>query len=244
MGSHSQKTESGNKLFGRKKGHALSARQQSLIETLLPVLSLSLPGDDSLPLEPASLFADAVKEVWFEVGFGKGEHLAEQARRHPEIGFIGCEPFINGTASLLSLIDEKGLGNIRIHSDDAWDVLARLPEASLGRFFLLHPDPWPKNRHAKRRFVNRETLGRLACLLMDEAELRIGTDHPVYCRWIMQEMNHCPDFDWIAETAADWRSPPSDWPTTRYGKKAKAEGRATAYLSFRRKAREGVAENA
>ena len=223
------------KIYGRRKGPALSARKQRLFDTVLPQVSLDLPPAGTT-LDPAGLFARPVRAVWLEIGFGKGEHLAWQARQHPDVGFIGCEPYINGMAGLLAAIDGDGgddtLTNIRVYGDDARDVLAALPDASLDRVFLLHPDPWPKSRHAKRRFVNPDTLDALARVMADGAELRIGTDHPVYRRWTAMQMARRTDFRWLADRAADWRTRAPDWPQTRYEAKARGEGRDSTYFRY------------
>ena len=222
------------RFYGRRKGHRLSGRQQHLMDTLLPRLSVSVNRPDAAPLQPKSLFPGTVVEIWLEIGFGKGEHLTWQAERHPERGLIGCEPYINGVAALLSAVDRRNLNNIRVFADDARLLLAGLADASIDRVFLLHPDPWPKWRHAKRRFVAADNLDELARVMADGSELRISTDEAGYAAWTLSQMLRRTDFKWLAETAEDWRTPPRDWPETRYEIKARQEGRPPVYLRFRR----------
>ncbi|MGE0700927.1 MAG: tRNA (guanosine(46)-N(7))-methyltransferase TrmB [Hyphomicrobiaceae bacterium] len=170
--------------------------------------------------------------IWLEIGFGGGEHLLWQARNHPDVGLIGAEPFEDGVVKVLTAIEDEGLGNIRVHADDVRDVLRWLPEASIGRAFVLFPDPWPKRRHIKRRLVNRHLLGLLARVMQPGAELRIATDIGDYARTILMAFASCPDFVWTACSAADWRQRPGDWPPTRYEAKALREGRRPAFLTF------------
>lgn len=222
-------------VHGRRVGHRLRARQQTLVDDLLPRLRIDLA--DGRPIDTAALFPFAADRIWLEIGFGGGEHLAQQAAAHPRTGFIGCEPFVNGVAKLLTEIDDRGLGNIRIHDGDARDLLDLLPEAAVDRVFLLYPDPWPKKRHHKRRFINRETVGILARILADGGELRVASDIPDYVRWTLIHVLGDGDFRWTAERASDWRNRPDDWPQTRYERKALDAGRVPAYLVFRRVAR-------
>jgi tRNA (guanine-N7-)-methyltransferase len=217
--------------YGRRKARPLSERKDRLLKELLPRLRLNL-GQTS-PL--ASLFAKPVREVWLEIGFGSGEHLLWQAEHHPDIGIIGCEPFINGVASLLGGIETQGLETIRIHDGDARDVLAWLPEGSIGRAFLLFPDPWPKKRHLKRRLLSAETASLLARVLKPGAELRFASDSGDYACEALLTLARSGAFAWEARRADDWRVRPADWPETRYEKKALREGRKPAYLSFRRR---------
>jgi tRNA (guanine-N7-)-methyltransferase len=157
----------------------------------------------------------------FEIGFGAGEHLAYQAALRPRHGFIGCEPFVNGVVGALMHVRDEALTNVRIHMGDAMEVLARFPDASLDKVYLLHPDPWPKARHAKRRMMNPGPLDRIAAKLKPGGEFRFGTDHPIYCRWAMMQMNRRTDFIWQAKTASDFLIRPDDWPETRYARKAR-----------------------
>lgn len=222
-------------VYGRTKGKALKPRQANLMETLLPRVSISI-GD--APLNPQSLFGD-VEEVWLEIGFGGGEHLAHQADTHRHVGIIGCEPFVNGVAKLVIEIEQRNLTNVRILNDDARFLLEKLTPASLSRVFILYPDPWPKKRHNKRRFVNLETLAFLASALKPGGELRFASDIPDYIAWTLAHVSRFnrekgETFRWNAESADDWRKPYEGWPGTRYEAKAIREGRTPAYLSFRR----------
>ena len=225
------------RFYGRRKGHKLSPRKERLLADVLPKVAVSLEGAAPATLDPAKLFEKPVSGVWLEVGFGKGEHLALQAAANPGVGFIGCEPYVNGVAGLVTKIHEQKLANIRIYPDDARALLAALKDRSLDRVFLLHPDPWPKKRHAKRRFVSPANLDALARVMKPGAELRIGTDHATYMAWTMIQMQKRRDFRWLAERAADWRTPPRDWPETRYAAKAKADKTPCAYFRFERSSR-------
>jgi tRNA (guanine-N7-)-methyltransferase len=222
-------------VYGRRRGRKLRPGQEALRRNLLPRLAITLPQTGAL--DPRALFAPPVEEVWLEVGFGGGEHLAAQAEAHPAIGMIGCEVFENGVVKLLGEIERRALGNVRIFTDDARALMAALPEASLGRAFVLFPDPWPKQRHHKRRMVSRETLDRLAVALQDGAELRLASDDADYVAWMLERATAHRAFEWLAEGPADWRARPADWPPTRYEQKAIAAGRKPAFLRFRRKAR-------
>jgi tRNA (guanine-N7-)-methyltransferase len=206
------------RFYGRRSGKKLRPNRTRLVEELLPKLLLCHSGESRNPLETAN--AGEWRDIWLEIGFGAGEHLAWQAAQKPDVLMIGCEPYINGVAKLLDYIDEQKLKNIRIHPDDARPLLDALPEKSLGRVFILFNDPWPKKRHWERRFVNPENLARLARVMKPGAELRLATDHPGLLEWVLQHMQACPDFVWQAESCRDWQSRPSDWPPTRYEQKA------------------------
>jgi len=221
-----------DKFFGRRKGHGLSPRQQVLVDELLPRISVNVEGVEAGALDPYSLFDIPVKDVWLEVGFGKGEHLVALARANPDIGFIGCEPFINGVVGLLAQVDDLGLKNVRVYADDARHVMDALADGSISRAFLLHPDPWPKKKHARRRFMSQVNLDRFSRLLKVGSEFRMGSDHDLYVRWTLIQMHGRADFNWMAERPSDWRVRPADWPETRYENKA-LEGRAS-YLRFTR----------
>lgn len=220
--------------YGRRKGRPIRAGRQRLLEELFPRIKVDL-GEN--PIDPATLFVPPVRDVWLEIGFGGGEHLAEQARAHPDIGMIGCEPFINGVARLLSEIDNDGLDNIRIHADDARDLIDCLTDASIDRAFVLFADPWPKARHNRRRFIGPENLDRLARVMKDGAELRLASDQMPLIRWMLFHTTNHPDFEWVVRGPRDWRSRPDDWPPTRYEAKAIGKGIACVYLTFRRRAR-------
>ncbi|NQV48601.1 MAG: tRNA (guanosine(46)-N7)-methyltransferase TrmB [Rhodospirillaceae bacterium] len=220
--------ERGLDWHGRRHGKKLRPGRQVLIDGVLPRLRFDLPDD------PGAAFGGEASDIWMEIGFGGGEHLAGQALAHPEIGFIGCEPFVNGVASLLSLVDAGGIGNIRVYDDDARPLLNSLPDASIGRVYVLFADPWPKKRHHKRRFIGAENLGRLARVMKDGAELRFASDHSEYVGWALERLSQHPDFDWTARSAVDWRQPPADWTPTRYEQKALNGGQRCTYLSFLR----------
>lgn len=218
-------------LHGRRKGKKLGARHTRLLRDLSPALTF----DASNPIpDPATLFGGRRAPIWLEIGFGGGEHLAAAACRHPEVNFIGCESFLNGIAKALELIDLGGLTNIRLHDGDARMVIDALPERSVERVFLLYPDPWPKRRQHKRRFVSDEMLARLARIMCVGAELRFATDVDDYAAWSLARVLGSPDFTWTAATARDWQDPWDEWPGTRYEAKAKAEGRRPVYLTFLR----------
>jgi len=225
-------------LYGRNKGHKLRAGQAELVRTLLPRLRLRQSEKDDWRLDdPALLFADQPEPLaglHLEVGFGGGEHLAFRAARDPRIGFIGCEPFVNGVAKLLAEIDRQGLTNIRIHDDDARDVIDRLPAGCLDRVFLLYPDPWPKRRHRKRRFLSGETLDALARIMKPGADLCFATDIADYADRSLRLIAQRTDFAWTARVADDWRRPWQPWQATRYEQKAIRAGRTPCYLTFRR----------
>ena len=174
-------------------------------------------------------------DIRLESGFGGGEHLVAEAQRHPATGFIGIEPFINGMAKALAAIDDRGLTNIRLHHGDATDVLGWLPNASLARFDLLYPDPWPKRRHWKRRFVRDESIAQIARVVRPGGEFRFVTDWPDYAAWTLRHLAQAPHFEWTAERADDWRLPWAGFTSTRYEAKAKREGRVPCYLIFRRR---------
>ena len=215
------------RLYGRRQGHKLRAGQAELVEATLPGMSVPETGT----LDAQTLFGGDMP-LQLEIGFGAGEHLAKQAEAHPGTGFIGCEPFLNGVVGALGHIRDRGLLNIRLHMGDALDVVERLPDASLERVYLLHPDPWPKARHAKRRMVNHGPLDALAAKLKLGAEFRLGTDDPTYCRWSMMVMNARSDFAWTAGGSQDFLQRPGDWPETRYERKARLQGHEIWYFTY------------
>lgn len=222
--------------YGRRKGKPLTAARQAVVDELLPRLRIARPAPGETA-DPRRWFSAPVDAVWLEVGFGGGEHLATQAERHPRVGIVGAEVFVNGVASLVRHVAAKSLGNVRIFDDDVRLLLPALPGAALGRVFVLFPDPWPKARHAKRRFIGPGTLDRLAELMADGAELRVASDHPVYVRWVLEHVPVHPAFAWPVESAADWRAPPADHVATRYEAKARAEGRIPHFFRFFRRPR-------
>ncbi|WP_368744539.1 tRNA (guanosine(46)-N7)-methyltransferase TrmB [Desertibaculum subflavum] len=230
-------SEERRRVYGRRKGKKLRAGRQALVDELLPRLQLDLP--PSGPLDPAALFPRPILGLWLEIGFGAGEHLVAQARAHPELGFIGCEPYLNGMAACVAQVAESGLDNVRLFGDDARLILERLPRATLGRAHILFPDPWPKVRHHRRRIVSMPVLDLLAAALTDEAELRLATDHMDYARWMLAHLMRHPAFEWLAERPADWQARAEDETPTRYEQKALDQGLKPIYLRFRRRPRAG-----
>lgn len=225
--------------FGRRKGRRIRKAKTSLMETFLPQVALN-------PQKPLDFGCD-VKKVCLEIGFGDGDHIAELAAMNPDIGYIGAEVFKNGVANLLSLITGVKIGadisddvhlaqnrsdNLRIYSDDMRCLFPLLPDASLDKAFLLFPDPWPKKRHAARRFVNQDNLKELARVLKKGAILQIATDHPIYKCWTLRQMHQNPDFRWTATCGNDWKHAPLDWVETKYQRKAIREGRRPVFFEF------------
>jgi len=215
--------------YGRRKGHRLREQQSRLMEETLPRLRV---GADAVS-DAGALFARPVAQVWLEIGFGGGEHLLHQMQLNPDVGFIGCEPFINGMAKLLA--GEPDLQRLALHDADATELLPRLPAASIDRAFILYPDPWPKRRQRKRRIVSPETVSNLARALKPGAIFRFATDIDDYAAWTLARVMASGQFDWTAERADDWRLPWVDWPGTRYEQKAFREGRTPSYLTFVRR---------
>ncbi len=202
------------KLYGRRKGPRLSARQADLRRTLLGELAyrpdVDLQGQ----------FPNSVQDIWLEIGFGAGEHLVWQAQHHLQVGLIGAEPYEMGVAKLLTKLEELPLNTVRIYEGDGREIIEALPDQSLGRFFLLFPDPWPKTRHHKRRFLQMEMLDQLARVLKPGAELRFATDDKSYLPYALERLMAHPGFDWLARGLSDWKRRPADWPPTRYETKA------------------------
>jgi tRNA (guanine-N7-)-methyltransferase len=219
--------------FGRRKGHRLRSHQAGLIEKLLPQLTFPIGAS---PGELGSRFDPPVEDVRLEIGFGGGEHLVAEACAFPHVGFIGCEPYVNGMAKILAQIEARSIGNIRLIAGDAAELLACAPPRSLTRVDLIHPDPWPKRRHWKRRFVQPATVAALARVLRAGGEFRFVSDIDDYCAWTLSHLLRAPEFVWTAERAEDWRRPWAGYTMTRYGRKAEREGRRAAYLVFRRAA--------
>jgi tRNA (guanine-N7-)-methyltransferase len=224
------------RLYGRRRGRKLRPGRQRLLEDLLPRLRVPVPADGS-SLDPRTLFKREPAEVWLEVGFGGGEHLAAQAAAHPNVGFIGAEPFVNGVAGLLARVARDGLDNVRVLDGDARPLVAALAEASIGRVFVLFSDPWPKPRHHRRRFIGPATLDDLARAMRDGAELRFASDHMGYVRWTLEHATRHPCFRWTARSRRDWRRRPDDGFATRYEAKAVGRGAACVYLTFARRPR-------
>lgn len=217
-----------HRLYGRAQGKPLSKRQAGLVDGLLP--TIAIPAAASGALDPSTLF-DGAPEVWLEIGFGGGEHLAGQAGKHPEIGFLGAEPFLDGVAKILTDIDEGKLSNIRLRRGDARDLVMELAPRSISRAFILFPDPWPKARHRKRRLVQPEFLGELARILKPGARLRFATDWADYANRALADVTRDGRFEWTAQRADDWRVPPADHVTTRYQEKRLGDC-APVFLDF------------
>ena len=219
-------------VYGRTRGKTLKPSQRSYLAEDLDALRLSgVTWAENPKRAPVQLPRDG--EVWLEIGFGAGEHLVHQAALRPDVLFIGAEPFIGGVARLLGKIRTAGVSNVLVHPGDARDMLEVLPEGRIGRAFLLYPDPWPKKRHHRRRFVTPEPLALLARVLRRQAVLRIATDIPDYVRQALLEVPRA-GFTWQGERPHDWRAPWSDWLSTRYEQKALREGRRPHYLTFQR----------
>lgn len=218
--------------FGRRKGHKLRAHQADLIGNLLPHLALDIAGP--APSVLTDLFDAGIDRVRLEIGFGGGEHLIAEARAYPTTGFIGCEPYVNGMAKILTQIEASNIGNIRLFAGDAAELLAWAPHRSLARVDLIHPDPWPKKRHWKRRFVQDATIAAMARVLTAGGEFRFVSDIDDYCAWTLAHLMRSSDFTWLAARAVDWQQPWPGYTMTRYGAKAEREGRKAAYLRFRR----------
>ncbi len=231
------------KFFGRRKGRTIRCAKSTLLTDFLPHLRISETTELS-----HRMFGEPVEKIYLEIGFGNGEHLAEQALRNPKVGFIGAEVFQNGVANLLSLItgikikDElpetiklssERTDNIRIFDNDIRLLFKRIPDNFLDKVFLLFPDPWPKKRHANRRFVNPENLQELSRCLKKGGILRIATDHKVYKHWTLRQLHACPLFEWTATCGNDWKHEPSDWVQTKYQRKALREGRRAVFLDYK-----------
>jgi tRNA (guanine-N7-)-methyltransferase len=222
----------GGSFFGRRKGHKLRAHQIDLVEQLLPRLALDIGGE--CPADLSDLFDRPTDAIRLEIGFGGGEHLIAEALSLPGTGFIGCEPYVNGMAKILTQIEAHNIGNIRLFAGDAAELLAWVPPHSLARIDLIHPDPWPKRRHWKRRFVQDATVAAMARILKPSGEFRFVSDIDDYCAWTLAHLLRAPDFEWTAQRASDWQLPWPDYTMTRYGRKAEREGRKAAYFRFRR----------
>jgi tRNA (guanine-N7-)-methyltransferase len=222
--------------YGRLKGQTLHKSQQRYLEEDLQGLAPKgvtwEENPERVPLDLTALFGD--KPVWLEVGFGGGEHMVHQAEQNPDVGIIGCEPYVNGVAMLLGKIRRARVENLSVHPGDARDMMDVLPEGSIDRTFLLYPDPWPKKRHHRRRFVTGEHLEPLARVMKSGAIFRVATDIEDYVRQTLEEVPQF-GFEWLAEGPKDWRQPWADWISTRYEQKALREGRVPHYLTFRRK---------
>lgn len=219
-----------NRLYGRSSGHKLRKGQQELLDQLLPQIAVPEEGEVS-----AQRLFGSDRPLHVEIGFGSGEHLAYRADLLPDHGFIGCEPFLNGVATALGHIRERRLANVRLWRGDGLEVLRRLPDSAVSFLYLLHPDPWPKARHAKRRMVNDGPVDLFAAKLKPGGEFRLATDDPTYLGWSLMVMKrHDHQFEWLAEQPSDFLAPPGGWIETRYGAKSRREGRRPYYLRYRR----------
>ncbi|MTI09544.1 tRNA (guanosine(46)-N7)-methyltransferase TrmB [Curvivirga aplysinae] len=220
------------KFFGRRHGRTLNDKKQQLVDEVLPTLGVDTSVDQ---IDLAQVFGEEKKEYWLEIGFGSGEHLAWQAQNNPHVGIIGCEPFINGVARLLVHLEDEKLANVRVHSDDARQIMDKLPDGCLSKIFVLFPDPWPKYKHRLRRFVGPHNIPKFERLLRDGGEFRLASDHKQYVRWAMMHLMASENLDWIDEGPKDWYNRRDDWPATRYEQKALAGN--PHYLRFMRKTR-------
>lgn len=220
--------------YGRRIGKPLKGRQAELMRTLLPELRVDLASDGQI--DPATLFESGYDDIWMEIGFGGGEHFIHQLKMRPSSAGIGCEPFVSGMAKAVSAIDTERLqAQARLFDDDATFLLDRLCPASLNRAYLLYPDPWPKKRHWKRRFISDQNLDRIARVLKPGAEFRFASDIQSYVTWTLDHMAAHASFEQLENRPEKWREPWPDWPGTRYEAKALREGRTPAYLTFLRK---------
>ena len=215
------------RLYGRSRGKALRAGQERLLAEALPLFSIA-PG----ALAAGRAFDTRPREVWLEIGFGAGEHLIEQAKANPDVGVIGCEPFLNGVVAALAGLTRERLANVRLRRGDAQAVVEAVPDAFFSRVFILYPDPWPKRRHHKRRVVAVGMIEALARVMRVGAELRFATDVDDYAGWTLARFLASPHFRWAATRADDWRRPWPEWRPTRYEAKARGEGRRSVYLTF------------
>ena len=231
--SEDRPSRSTEAFFGRRRGKAMKPRQASLYAAQLPALRIAI--DDALaPTILADLFPNSPQKIRLEIGFGGGEHLIHEAGRFPDMGFIGVEPFVNSMAKCLANAAEADLNNIRVYDDDATQLLDWMPPASVDEIDLLYPDPWPKMKHWKRRFVNQSNLDRFARVLKAGGRFRFASDIDTYVNWTLQHVEKHNSFEWTARNADDWRNPYEGWPGTRYEAKAFREGRKPAYLTFDR----------
>ena len=231
------------KFYGRRQGRRIRKAKTTLLEAFLPDIAIN----QNTVFKTENLFGKPVREICLEIGFGNGEHLAGQALRHPDHGYIGAEVFKNGVANLLTLITGIKEGsalpekitllpdrtdNIRIYSDDIRLLFPKLPDAFIDRVYVLFPDPWPKKRHQNRRFINPDNLRELARLIKPGGILRVATDHKIYKGWTLRQLHNCPQFRWTATCGADWKHEPADWVQTKYQRKALLEGRRPVFLDF------------
>jgi tRNA (guanine-N7-)-methyltransferase len=232
--SATQADHSQPKFYGRRVGKAIRPQRKALMETYLAKIGISRPAAAET-CTVADLFDVPYGQYWLEIGFGGGEHAAGQAMAHPDVGVVASEVFANGIGSLIGHIDAHDISNIRIYPEDVRQLLPHFPENSFDRIFVLFPDPWPKRRHAERRFIGPGNLPELSRLLKSGGELRVVSDDMTYVRWALRHVAPHADFMWMAEKPSDWRMPPEDWIETRYQQKAVREGRQPKFLRFQRR---------
>ena len=223
--------------YGRRHGRKLRQGRQALIDNLLPSLRVPLPIVRKATVDLPGLFKKTPKAIWMEIGFGSGEHLAALAAKNPRVGFIGCEPFINGVASLLTIINEKKIENIRIFDDDVRLLIPYLREACLERIFVLFADPWPKHRHRNRRITVEENLTEFARLLTDDGQILFATDQHGFAAWSLANILRERRLVWTARRAKDWHEEPDNWTPTRYQLKTRKEGRKPVFINVQRRPR-------
>ena len=216
--------------FGPARGRPLRPQQRELFAALLPKIEIHTPMSGKL--DPTACFSFPISRVWMEIGYGAGEHIAFHAEKNPDVGFIGCDFYKPGTASLLTRIRERNLDNIRIFCGDARLLLSCIDKRTIEKVFILFPDPWPKTRHHKRRIISEQFLDQLSSILIDGGGLKIATDHPGYLIWILRHMQQHASFEWKVNRPQDWKSQRQSKPITRYEKKAMAAGRNCAYLNY------------
>lgn len=210
--------------YGRRKGRTIRKTKTNLLDNFLPKIKIDDVNENMFGIIPT--------EIHFEIGFGDGQHLAGQAKNNPHIGYIGAEVFKNGVANLLSLIKDNETDNVRVFDDDVRLLFAKIPEGFLNRVYVLFPDPWPKKRHAPRRFINQKNLNEIARILKKGGILRVATDHKIYKGWTLRQLKENSNFEWTAQTSNDWRFEPKDWVKTKYQQKALKEGRKPVFLDF------------
>lgn len=215
------------RLYGRSSGKALRVGQERLLAEALPLFSIAPEA-----LATGRAFAAPLREMWLEIGFGAGEHLIEQAKANPDVGIVGCEPFLNGVVAALAGIKREQLSNVRLRRGDAQSLIEATPDAFFSRVFMLYPDPWPKRRHHKRRVVAAGMIEAMARVMRSGAELRFATDIDDYAGWTLTRFLASPHFRWAATRADDWRRLWPQWRPTRYEAKALSEGRGSVYLTF------------
>ena len=219
--------------YGRRKLRAIRQERADAVEQLSEdnyILSETIL--DQAVIDPRSLVDK--EKIWFEIGFGNGEHLVGQGAKNPDIGLIGCEPFLNGAALAAKDVVVQNLSNVRIWQDDAMPLLLKLADHSLDRVFLLFNDPWPKTRHYKRRFIQPHTVELLARVIKPGGKLRLATDDRSLAEWMLLHTVNNPNFMWDNWATGEWSAAPQDWIETRYQQKAAQQGRLAKFMDFTR----------